>query len=201
LTESLLWSGFLGGVEIAANQILALDPLTGKKLASLDGRVVCLSFSDLQQSIYFLPSKQKLIVMGGYDGQPTSTLTGTTRHFIQRLSSNDAESLFNGDLLIQGDFQVVKAFSDLLMTMDIDWEEHLSHFVGDSVAHQVGLMAKNVQQTLLGFRQKLTADSSEYIQEEARLSPSSAEMLQFTHGVEKIRLDVDRLEARLNRLL
>ena len=44
------------------------------------------------------------------------------------------------------------------------------------------------------------ANVREYLQEESRDAPSRYEVEQFSAGVSTLRDDVDRIEARLNRL-
>ena len=101
---------------------------------------------------------------------------------------------------IEGDAEVAQAFSELLKEARPDLEEELSRLIGDVAAHQVGNAARSV----IGFAQR-AADTfaqnvSEYLQEEGRDVPSRTEAEEFIAGVDKLRDDVDRLEARIARL-
>ena len=43
-------------------------------------------------------------------------------------------------------------------------------------------------------------NTQEYLQEESRLTPADAEVRHYLDAVDTLRLDTDRLEARLKRL-
>ena len=83
---------------------------------------------------------------------------------------------------------------------EIDWEEYLSHFVGDIIAHQVGNCVRSFvdwnQQTAATMRQNMT----EYLQEEIRYFPPREECQDFFNDVDEFRSDIDRMEARIQRL-
>ena len=72
--------------------------------------------------------------------------------------------------------------------------------MGDVAAHQIG----NVARTAFGFarraRDTLLQNVAEYLQEEGRDVPSRTEAEEFLQGVDRLRDDVDRLEARLKLL-
>jgi ubiquinone biosynthesis protein UbiJ len=69
------------------------------------------------------------------------------------------------------------------------------------VAHQAGQFARNTKGWLDQSAQAMRLNTQEYLQEEARLLPAEAELNYYYEQVDQLRLDTDRLEARLNRLL
>ena len=109
-------------------------------------------------------------------------------------------ALRGGAVHIEGDAEVAQTFSELLKQARPDLEEELSRVIGDVAAHQVG----NVARSALGFARR-AADTfaqnvAEYLQEEGRDVPSRTEADEFVTGVDRLRDDVDRLEARLQLL-
>ena len=105
-------------------------------------------------------------------------------------------NLFKQDLSISGDIDFGQDVRDLFGQIDIDWEEHLSHFTGDIIAHQLANLftstLKNVDEINTTFQQSLT----EYLQEETKCLPCREELNDFFDDVDSMKLRVDRLQAR-----
>jgi ubiquinone biosynthesis protein UbiJ len=106
----------------------------------------------------------------------------------------------NGEIDIQGDMELGRAFQGLLRSIDVDWEEQLSRITGDVVAHQFGRSLRRS----LAWGQKaadtLVMNISEYLQQESRDLPPRPVVEQFMGAVDTLRADTDRLEARIGRL-
>ncbi|MBI3774144.1 MAG: SCP2 sterol-binding domain-containing protein [Gammaproteobacteria bacterium] len=84
--------------------------------------------------------------------------------------------------------------------LDIDWEEHLSRFTGDVIAHQVGNAARSSQRWAQQSGAALLQDAGEYLKYERELLPDRAQVETFMQHVDVLRDDVERLEARVQRL-
>ena len=101
---------------------------------------------------------------------------------------------------IRGDAHVAAAFRELGMLLRPDLEEALSRVVGDVPAHQVGELTR----LALSWGQRAAATAlvnvSEYLAHERRDLVPRNEGDQFLRGVDLLREDVDRLEARLDAL-
>lgn len=134
------------------------------------------------------------------DRAADTTLSGTPLAFLRLVGPQPEAALRTGTVRIEGDAEVAQAFSELLKEARPDLEEELSRLIGDVAAHQVGNAARSV----IGFAQRaadtLAQNVSEYLQEEGRDVPSRTEAEEFIAGVDKLRDDVDRLEARIARL-
>lgn len=108
--------------------------------------------------------------------------------------------LQRGGVQIRGDAGVAEKFRELGVLLRPDMEEELSRVVGDAPAHQIGRFAR------LAFSWgRETADTTvhnfaEYFAHEKRDLVSRNEGEQFLRGVDTLREDVDRLEARLDLL-
>lgn len=191
----------LATLETAINQYLRLDPDTLHRLQSLEGRVIALHLQGVELILYCLPGGQGLQLMGHYEGEPDATISGTPFAMLRMgLSTHAEKMLFSGEVTITGDNHLGQQFKEILDHMEVDWEEHLSHIIGDVAAHQLGRLFRSAarwgQQTL----DTLTLDASEYLQEEARLVATAPELEQFYHEVDHLRSDADRLAARVQRL-
>jgi ubiquinone biosynthesis accessory factor UbiJ len=104
------------------------------------------------------------------------------------------------DVAIEGDADLASRFRMALRSVDIDWEEWISKLAGDAVAHRAGETARGFNAWLNRAGESLRADVSEYLTEEARILPTRIQVEAFMNSVDKLRSDIDRLEARLARL-
>ena len=102
---------------------------------------------------------------------------------------------------IQGDARVAQQMQKMLTEIDIDWEEVLSKYTGDVMAHQIHKQAIGAGEWLRNSAQSLLQTTSEYIREEQRLSPTQVEFERFQKQTTTLKQDVERSEARLRRLL
>ena len=193
--------GLAATLEAAINKVLLLDPDTVQRLQELQGKVVMVQLSGLELSLYMIPVRNGLSVFSRYEGQADTILRGSPLDMARLgMAEHAGDMLFSGDVRISGDVELGQQFRDILKKIDIDWEEHLSSLVGDIVAHQAG---KLVLRTRAWGRQTLDTlamDAGEYLREESRDLPAEDEVQEFVHGVDILRGDTDRLDARLQRL-
>jgi len=101
---------------------------------------------------------------------------------------------------IRGDAAVAEQFRELGMLLRPDLEEALSRAIGDVPAHQIGHFTRLAFSW--GRRAAATAleNVSEYLAHERQDLVPRNEGDQFLRGVDTLREDVDRLEARLDLL-
>ncbi len=108
--------------------------------------------------------------------------------------------LRRGETQIRGDAEVAQKFQELLRLLSPDPEEELSLLIGDAPAHRVGRLARGT----LGWSRRavttLLRDLGEYASHERGDLVSRQEGDQFLRGVDTLREEVDRFEARLTLL-
>jgi ubiquinone biosynthesis accessory factor UbiJ len=107
------------------------------------------------------------------------------------------EVIRRGDVIIRGDAEVAQKFRELAMLLKPDVEEELSRLIGDTPAHQ----ALRLVRMATGFGRRAAATSvrnvAEYLAHERRDLVPRAEAEDFYRGVERLREDLDRIEARV----
>jgi len=187
-------------IETALNGYLALDPEVRSRCAALDGSVIAMQLKGLALTLYFLPTTDRIDVLGHYEGEPDTLLTGTPASLFRLAVVRSEEQLFNSGVEFHGDTEKGERFRDILASVDIDWEELLSRVTGDAIAHQMGNMARSLTATATQGLTSLQEDVSEYLREESRLVPTAIEVNNLLEEIDTVRLDTDRLEARIQRL-
>lgn len=188
--------------EEAIHQYLALDPPALARLETLHGKVIAVEFAGFGQQLYFVPSPGRLLLLARHEGDPDCLIRGSLIA-LAKLGQTGGKSgqLFGGDVHISGDAVIAHRFGQILSRVDIDWEEHLSHFVGDIPAHRLAQSSQEAHQWASRAGRIMEQDLGEYLQEEALFCPHLEEIREFNSGVDRIRDDVERLEVRVNRLM
>ncbi len=134
------------------------------------------------------------------DIEPDVVITGSLLS-LARLAGEDGEALIrDGRIDLTGDALVANDFRELLRYARPDLEEQLSGVVGDTAAHGIGDVVRNVSRWGREARSTLRANIGEYLQEESRSVPSRLEADEFRDAVQVLRDDVERAEARMARL-
>ncbi|MCW8955831.1 MAG: SCP2 sterol-binding domain-containing protein [Gammaproteobacteria bacterium] len=191
----------LAAIETTINRYLSLDPEAMSQFASLEGKVIAIDIKGINQSLYLYPAADGMMVMGDFDGEADTRLSGTPLALARLgLSENAAPVLFSGEVKIEGDSRLGHQFKRLLAEVNIDWEEHLSRYLGDVLAHQLGNAARNGTSWFNRSKQSLALDLGEYLQEESRMLVSKAELDRFVSRVDQLREAADRLDARVHKL-
>jgi ubiquinone biosynthesis protein UbiJ len=112
-------------------------------------------------------------------------------------SSTPEEILQRGEVQIRGDAELAQKFRELATLLRPDIEEELSQVIGDVPAHQIGRFTR----AAFGWTQKAAATTvrnvAEYLAHERADLVSKPEGDQFLKGVDALREDVDRLDARI----
>ena len=189
------------GLEAAINGFLDLDDTARKQMAKLHGRVIAIELLGLARTIYLVPGPKSIQVLEFFEGAPDCCISGTP---LALMRMNDryagSDQLFSGEVEISGDTQLAHQLSKILGAMDIDWEEQLSHFTGDLIAHKLGTLFRGARDWGVNSSTTLGLDIQEYLQEELRLLPGRLEIEGFLGSVDTLRDDVERLQARMTQV-
>jgi len=164
----------------------------------LDGKVVAIRVRDTALASYFAVDNETVSLSAEHDAEPDVVITGSLVT-LALLSGED--SLRDGSLDLTGDAATAQAFQQLLTHAKPDVEEELSGVIGDTAAHTLGKFARGVGRWARQTRSIMRDNIREYLQEESRDVPSRYEVERFSKDVNVLRDDVDRLAARIDRLL
>ena len=196
---------FTAVLEDGCNRFLRLDGDTLRSLGDLDGRVFCLRVNkegkgEQGPAMYFFPSEGGFQIRPEHDGKVDVTITGNPPAFIKLVMGEFAPSLTgSGQMQITGDLELGQRFQKILKNVDIDWEEYLSRYVGDVVAHRIGHVARQFRGWTRHVVETLRQDFAEVMTEELQVAARPEAVQSFMDRVDRVRADVDRLEKRLQK--
>ena len=180
------------------NQFLSLDPEMAEKISAFEGRVIAIEVKGHERRLYLIPANGRIEIKDRYDAEPDTVLTGTPSALLRlSMSRSAAVLMLSGDIEITGDTRLGHEFKKLLNEIDIDWEEQLAGVLGDAPASQIMRFVGKLGSWGRNATDSITADLAEYLQEESRDVVTGYELENFYQEVDRLRNDVDRLEARI----
>jgi ubiquinone biosynthesis protein UbiJ len=101
---------------------------------------------------------------------------------------------------VSGDAEVANLYRQLFAAARPDFEEELSHLVGDLPARRLSQFAQRAAGWMRRTHRTVGDNIAEYLQEESRDLVNRYELDEFLRGVDTVRETADRVEARLARL-
>ena len=167
---------------------------------ALDGRTVSLVVTGTPVELHFRADGGRITISPRNAGTSDATLSGTPIALMALAGPRAEGAVRGGGVRIEGDAEVAEKFRDLLTHARPDFEEELARVVGDVAARNIANVARGVLDFGRRTARSLAGSVSEYLQEEGRDVPTRTELEEFLAGVDRIRDDVERAEARLARL-
>lgn len=183
------------------NKFLHLDPESKYRIQPLQGKVVTIKLLGLNFDFQLIFHPDNIELKTSHFLQPDTIIKGTPLTLLHMTLSKDRKSFFAEDVSIEGDLELGQAVIDLFDALDIDFEEYLSYFIGDIPSHQLGRLFNRVKNLNKRARATLFENMNEYLHEESNLFPAVEALNDFFHDVDTLRMDVDRIEARIQNLI
>jgi len=184
--------------ERTLNQYLKLDPDALTRLAALSGRLLKIDVQGLNIDVWLLFHEQRIELIDDYtDVEADACIRGAP---MALLSLARGRSILESDVTVTGDVALAQRFSRLLLSLDIDWDEHLSVFTGDTVAHTVGQFVRSLRSTLQRSSDSMQSNTADYLRDETNHLPHDWEVEEHLDAVDAIRDRVDTLALRIAAL-
>lgn len=199
--DPTLHTAALAALEAGINRALRLAPQSLAQLGALDDKVFALHCTAPDIEVYLHPGADGVRLTGIHEGPVTTRVRGEASEFTALAASDDpTATLINGGLELEGESGPLIELQKILAAVDIDWEAPLVDTLGDVAGHQ---LAQVLRQGFSWGRQaasSLTRQLSEFIHEEARLTPPNLELEDFYSDVRELAQRVERLDTRIERL-
>jgi ubiquinone biosynthesis protein UbiJ len=216
---------FLNSLETVINRALLLDPVTEHKVKQLSGQrltvrahtpeiVATVIFAEDSIQIFGDPDE---LINGDYTNIKSSadastvdaTLSNTTvinttieapSFTFAAQALRDEHQGIDTDIKISGDRELVEKVHHIVSTLDVDWEEPLSQFIGDAAAHKVGQIGRDFFRWTKRAMRTFITDVDVFVREEADIVPPNEAMKFHIAAVDQVHSDVDYLQQRIDKL-
>lgn len=182
------------------NRHIGASTVARQRAAALEGRSLAIEVEGLSLSVVMRVAGGRVEVVGVADAPADATLRGAPLALLGLLEADSLSRLRAGRVELAGDVHVAEAFADMLRFARPDLEEEVAPWIGDIAAHQVGTALRGLDSWARRAARALEADVAEYLQEESAWLPGALEARAFYSDVERLRDDVERAAARLEKI-
>jgi ubiquinone biosynthesis protein UbiJ len=177
---------------------MRLDPNLDGIIGPLANKVIEININDFRNiKLYLLFCDNLLEITSSKPENINLTISGPLMDFVAMAIKKQNLNFRETEIVIQGSLSTAEDLQQLIIELDIDWEEELSKYTGDVIAHQALYLIKQLKQYQATSSILLEEMISEYLQEESGLLPNHDEINGFMQAVDELRLQVDRLEAKV----
>ena len=197
----MLLRGLLASVENGVNRILRLDSTAMARLQPLTGKVIAVECAAPPLQLFILPSDEGLLLASQWAADADCTLRAPASSLLRLVLSKDKTAVLHSpEVDLEGDSHALMALAQVLQDLELDWEYELSRWLGPVATALIGghlrSRANWYQQGFASLNQNL----AEYLNEEARTLVGQREAQARFDELDQLKLDLDRLEARFERL-
>jgi len=196
-------NSLLAAAEIGGNRLLAFDEVALRGCGEMQGHCIAINIIDLDFQLYCHPGDWGIRLSRNPPARDVdATVSGRFMALVNLAAVDDKVSTsIQERVSFNGNVSLAQKMQKVLAGLDIDWEEALAEHSGDVLAFQIHQRTRNLGAWLRQSADSLLQTSSEYLREEARLSPTVVEFDVFQSELSTLRHDVARSEIRLQQLL
>lgn len=177
------------------NQYLKLDAEMQARLKKHHGKVIRFTVSSIDWTFFMEVDHEKLNLKPDHDGPIDAALKAT----ITDLAKNavDDKAGISDTMELSGDTGMLQAITKIFKSVEIDWEELVSNCTGDTIAHGLGNIVRDVKSFHENLFETKKLNIKEYLQEEINLLTHPYAVEDFCKDVDEFRDQVERLGAKV----
>ena len=196
-------SSLLAAAEIGGNRLLAFDEAALAGCREMQGHCISIEITDLDFRLYCHPGDWGIRLSRNAPAREVdATISGRLMALFNLASQDDKISTsIQERVSFNGNVSLAQKLQRILAGLDIDWEEALAQKTGDVVAVQLHQQLRRFGDWFRQSADSVLLTSSEFLREEARLSPTQVEFEVFQSQLTELRHDVARAEARLQQII
>lgn len=187
-------------LEKAINRYLALDSESKKRIHFLQNKIVTLELRGTPLTMQMIFSNDTVHLKWDHFNDPDLIIRGTPLNLLHMSLVTDRRKFFAEDIVVEGNMELAQQVLAIFDDLEIDWEEYISTWVGDVPAYQTGRIFRHLKNTSQRIRNLVSNNLNEYVHEEINLFPPEEALQDFFQAVDELRMDVDRIEARINKI-
>ena len=197
MLQALLPQLLCASAERLCHSLISMDSGANARLSKLQGKQLAFTLREFNVRLVLTAGNDRLLFNQHNEDVDCAISTDLASLRLLRDASQLTRLIKADALQIEGDIQVAQQYSYFLQRLNPDWQEALAGYVGDAMAHKIGLSIGQLQHYIQQKASLLDQSFTMLAQDELRLSPTSIELQQFSQDVSELSARVDRLIARL----
>lgn len=197
----MLGAALLAGVEAGLNKVLALDATALPRLAALQGRVIAVDCTAPALRLFLLPGADGLRLAGHWEAPADCTLRAPAGRLLELAVHRDKSAVLHApDVELDGHSACLLDLAATLQDLELDWEGALAEWLGPLGAVALARPLQGAGQWSGDALASLRLNLADWLAEEARLLAGRQEAEARFAELDDLKLALDRLEARSERL-
>ncbi|MDA7084835.1 SCP2 sterol-binding domain-containing protein [Pseudomonas sp. SA3-5] len=198
----MLSTALLAGVEHGLNRVLALDSTALPRLARLSGRVIAVDCTAPALQLFILPSGEGLQLAGQWAGEADCRLRAPAASLLRLATSTDKTAVLHSPQVeLDGDSAALLELAGILQDLELDWQYELSRWLGPLASQLLGSHIRSRANWTGKTLDSLRLNLADYLNEESRSLVGQREAEARFAELDRLKLDLDRLDARIERLI
>lgn len=189
-----------GVVEGWLNRAIDASSVAALHAARLEGKRLAVVVEGLSLSVELCVRDGRVRIHEGASDAADVTIEGPPLELVKLAGADSLGRLKGTNVQLHGDMHTAETFAVLLKAAAPDGERELAGWIGDLSAHAIGRRARGFARWSQRASRALQADATEYLQEEGEMLPRPEQVRNFCGEVDRLRDDVERAAARLDRL-
>ncbi|TMP02682.1 ubiquinone carrier protein [Pseudoalteromonas sp. S3178] len=190
-------------IERVLNQALKLDPQLSQKLSAVKHQRLVVEVRDWQQSIQLIYSDEQLHLYSALNNENADCMISADINTLLALKNPAMlTQLIRQDKLdLQGDLNIAQTYSNAFSSLDIDWPEQLSNYIGDAPAQLLFQNLTMLKHQGAKAHSKISSMLTSLCQDELAVTIHPLELEQFKQQNRALKSKVAAVEQRINALL
>ncbi|MGP1959684.1 MAG: ubiquinone biosynthesis accessory factor UbiJ [Arsenophonus sp. NC-TX2-MAG3] len=197
----LLHSGIASFLQHILNKFFYQEVALKSVRVRLIGKVLSIDLKELSQPLIFICSEERVDVVNQY---PTSEDCMIKTRLVTLLYLKNMQQFLalinDGAIVIVGDMQVVQNWYALLDAAEWDLAHYLAPYIGDFIAEVMSCLVKKSIFGINGLLKQQKKHFKNALVEEWQMFPNTLEVLSFVNKIDRVVVDILRLEQRLSKL-
>ncbi|MEO1829769.1 MAG: SCP2 sterol-binding domain-containing protein [Pseudomonas sp.] len=194
----MLSGALLRAAERSIAAALARDPVTARRIDALAGKRILVSSRQPDWQLWLMPAPGTIKLTTTSDAPTDVELHAPASLLARLLVSSDRKAVLQDpEVELLGDSQVLIALQNALADLQLDGEAELARWLGPVAGHAIGSALRRSHQWGRESRASLRQTLAEYLTEESRQLVGQAEARARAEQLHDLRLQLDRLEARV----
>ncbi|WP_263261648.1 SCP2 sterol-binding domain-containing protein [Pseudomonas sp. RIT-PI-S] len=192
----------LAAAEGGLNAALRLDSTALPRLAKQAGQVILVDCPQPRQQLYIVLGPAGITLARRWEAPATCTLRAPLGTLAQLALRKDKTRVLHApEVTLSGDSAALMELAAVLQNLELDWEYEVSRWLGPVPTALLGGHLRLRTRWAKRGGERLLNTVADYLNEETRTLVGKAEAEARLRELDQLKLDTDRLQARLDRLL
>ncbi|MCG3462133.1 SCP2 domain-containing protein [Xenorhabdus bovienii] len=201
LNSTVLFPVLTAFLETTLNHLLYRETVLKSARMRLAGKVLSIELKEIKTPLVLIFSEKQVDVLSQWSESADCSMKTTFTALLKLRDRQCLSSLINsGEIVIEGDMQVMQQWSALLDMSEWDPAHYLSPYVGDIVAEGLSRVMKEGVKFASNAMTRQKTYLTESLTEEWRMAPNPLEVAYFSEEVNAVANDMSHMEKRLAAL-